>query len=254
MSRIQGLFKQKKPFIGYLTAGDGGLKQTEEMAFALIEGGVDLLELGIPFSDPIADGPVIQRASERALKEKTTPFQILDLVFSLRKKVETPIVLMTYYNPIFILGFSFLKKAKEVGVDGLIVVDLPPEEAKPYLDQMKTLNLDTIFIIAPSTPPHRILSICKVTTGFIYYACRKGTTGIKKDLPEDLADKVSSIRQKSSLPIAVGFGVSSQDGAREILKIADGFIVGSLITQAISEGKKKMEIKALIASLNASKG
>lgn len=250
MSPIRELFKQKKPYIGYLTAGDGGLQKTEEMALALIEGGVDLLELGIPFSEPIADGPVIQGAVERALQAGTTPDEILDLVTRLRLKTKTPIVIMTYFNPILAAGAPFLKEAKTAGVDGFLIVDLPPEEGEEYLSWMEEASLDTIFIIAPSTPEERIPLICSATTGFVYYACRKGTTGMKEGVPEDLPEKVGEIRLHTDLPIAVGFGISSAKTAAEILKYSDGFIVGSLLVKAAHEQTNPSEVTRLTASID----
>lgn len=239
-----------KAYIGYLTVGDGGIDHTEKMALALVEGGVDLLELGIPFSEPIADGPVIQDAVERALQAGTTPHHALELVTRLRRKTQVPIVLMTYFNPVFAKGKAFLKEAKAAGVDGMLIVDLPPEEAEEYLTWMKEANLETIFIVAPSTPEERIPTICKVSTGFIYYACRKGTTGMQKGLPEDLPEKINQIRRHTDLPIAVGFGVSSAETAREILTHADGFIVGSFLVQAAHEQTNPAELTKLAASLD----
>ncbi|MCB1075179.1 MAG: tryptophan synthase subunit alpha [Simkania sp.] len=247
---IRELFEKKKAYIGYLTAGDGGLEHTEKMALALVEGGVDLLELGIPFSEPIADGPVIQDAVERALDAGTTPHQVIELISRLRKKIAVPIVLMTYFNPIFVAGQEFLKEAKAAGVNGLLIVDLPPEEADDYLTWMKEAELETIFIVAPSTPEERIPTICRISTGFIYYACRKGTTGMKKGVPEDLPEKIAQIRRHTDLPIAVGFGVSSAEIAREILTYADGFIVGSFLVQAAHEQTNPIELTRLAASLD----
>jgi len=247
---IRELFEKTKPYIGYLTAGDGGIDHTEKMALALVEGGVDLLELGIPFSEPVADGPVIQDAVERALESGTTPFQVLELVSRLRKQTDVPIVLMTYFNPILVAGESFLKKAKAAGVNGLLIVDLPPEEAEEYLKWMREAGLETIFIVAPSTPEDRIPIICQASTGFIYYACRKGTTGMKEGVPQDLQEKINQIRRHTDLPIAVGFGVSSANIAREILKYSDGFIVGSFLVQAAHDQKNPSELTRLTASLD----
>ena len=247
---IRKLFEKKKPYIGYLTAGDGGIDHCEKMALALIEGGVDLLELGIPFSEPIADGLVIQDAVERALRAGTTPHQVLELVKSLRKKTDVPIVIMTYFNPILAGGESFLKKAKTAGVNGFLIVDLPPEEAAEYLEWMQSAGLETIFIVAPSTPEERIPFICQASTGFVYYACRKGTTGMKEGVPEDLPEKIKQIRRHTDLPIAVGFGISSAETAGEILKSSDGFIVGSFLVQAAHKQKNPSELTRLAASLD----
>lgn len=176
--KIAELFKKKKPFIGYMTAGDGGMEHSLEAALALVKGGVDLLEVGIPFSDPVADGPVIQDAMERSLKLGTTPNDVLKFVEAFRKKSDTPIVLFTYYNPILSAGADFLKKAKKCGADGMLIVDLPIEEADDYRKWTKEAGLDTVFLIAPSTPVERVQNIAMASSGFLYYVSRKGTTGV----------------------------------------------------------------------------
>ncbi len=223
MSRISKAFANKQAFIGYLTAGDA----TKDRFLSLIQMGVNILEIGIPFSDPVADGPVIQKAMQRALERGMTPTKALQLVAELRKETEAALLLFTYFNPIQKNLKRFLEEAKEAGADGVLVVDLPLEESPLYLLHCKNLNLSPIFVIAPSTPPERIRAICKVAEGFIYYACRKGTTGARSSLPDDLAQKVGQIRSHTHLPIAVGFGISSRETADEVLKIADGFVVGS---------------------------
>jgi len=223
MSRISQAFAKKQAFIGYLTAGDA----TKQRFLSLIEMGVNILEIGIPFSDPVADGPVIQRAMERSLRAGTTPTQVLHLVAELRKETEVAIVLFTYYNPIQKDLKGFLGRAKRAGADGVLIIDLPLEESAAYQLLCKTLEISSIFVIAPSTPPERMRAISDAAGGFIYYACRKGTTGARDSLPEDLAEKVSQIRTCSDLPIAVGFGISSRETADAVLKIADGFVVGS---------------------------
>ena len=230
MSRISKAFAKRDAFVGYLTAGDAGKKEF----LALLEMGVNVLEIGIPFSDPVADGPVIQKAMERSLNNGTTPEKVLHLVQDLRKETEVPLILFTYLNPIQRDLKGFLSQAKQAGVDGILVVDLPLEESAEYLEICEEVGLDPIFVIAPSTPPKRIGEIARVAKGFLYYACRKGTTGARKGLPEDLAGKIAQIRAKSALPIAVGFGISDRETGRAILKIADGFVVGSHFV----EGKK----------------
>lgn len=226
MSRISKAFANKNAFIGYLTAGDAGKKEFLE----LIDVGVNLLEIGVPFSDPVADGPVIQKAMARALKKGTTPDSVLKIVKEIRDESDVAIVIFTYLNPIKNLE-SFLQKAKRAGADGILVVDLPLEEADEYRRLCTEIGLDPIFVIAPSTPPERIEKIAEAGRGFVYYACRKGTTGARSGLPEDLRDKVAQIRKKSNLPIAVGFGISERKTADEILKIADGFVVGSYFVE-----------------------
>lgn len=230
MSRISKAFANKNAFIGYLTAGDAEKKEFLE----LIDIGVNLLEIGVPFSDPVADGPVIQKAMARALKKGTTPDSVLKIVEEIRAESDVAIVVFTYLNPIKNLE-NFLRKAKKAGADGILVVDLPLEEADEYRKLCYEIGLDPIFVIAPSTPPERIEKIAEAGRGFLYYACRKGTTGARSGLPEDLRDKVGAIRKKSNLPIAVGFGISERKTADEILKIADGFVVGSYFVEGNRE-------------------
>lgn len=227
MSRISKAFADRNAFVGYLTAGDA----TEEQFLALLNLGVNVLEVGISFSDPIADGPTIQKAMERALKAGATSEKALHLVANLRKHTDAAIVLFTYFNPIQRDLNGFLRRAKQAGADGILIVDLPLEEAGAYRALCKEIGLAPIFVIAPSTPPERIAQISQAAEGFLYYACRKGTTGARSGLPEDLAEKVAQIRRQSDLPIAVGFGISNRETANEILKIADGFVVGSYFVQ-----------------------
>lgn len=230
MSRISKAFANKDAFVGYLTAGDAGKKEF----LALLNMGVNVLEIGIPFSDPVADGPVIQKAMERALHAGTTPQKVLHLVRELRKETEAPLILFTYLNPIQRDLKGFLSQAKQAGADGILIVDLPVEEAAEYRQICTAVGLEPIFVIAPSTPPERIALIHQAAKGFLYYACRKGTTGARAGLPIDLAEKIAQIRAKSDLPIAVGFGISNRETAQAILKLADGFVVGSHFV----EGKK----------------
>ena len=249
MSRIKDAFKNKKPFIGYITAGACGHKKTVSAALAMIDGGVDILELGIPFSDPVGDGPVIQCAHQRALKNKTTPSIVLEVVKEIRKKSKAPIVLMTYYNPILQAGKSFFLKAKKVGVDGILIIDLPIEEAQDYLKNMKASKLDPIFLVTPSTKSERLKKIASSSQGFIYYASQKGTTGVKKSLPRDLAKNVKQIKKISSKPVAVGFGIGSKKDAASVLKVADAFVVGSLFVSLLDQKATQEQIKNKARSL-----
>lgn len=242
MSRLEKAFQEKKVFIAYLTVGAPSLEVTEKAALALEKGGVDILELGIPFSDPIADGPIIQSASTQALKNKTTPQDVLKVVQAIRKKSDIPLVLMSYYNPLLKGGKAYLEKAKKAGVDGFIVVDLPLEEADFYLKCMRSLKLDTIFLITPNTNPLRLEQIAKHSTGFIYYACQKGTTGLRDKLPKDVTQKIEEIKSITEKPVAVGFGIKDQKDAKEVLKKADAFIVGSAFMKHLQE---KKSLKAL---------
>ncbi len=227
MSRISKAFANKNAFVGYLTAGDAA----KEHFLALTKIGVNVLEIGIPYSDPIADGPVIQKAMDRALQRGMTPEETLHLVAELREETEAALILFTYFNPIQRNLEPFLRKAKKAGADGILVVDLPLEEASVYCALCKEIGLAPIFVVAPSTPPERIAQISRAAEGFLYYACRKGTTGVRLDLPEDLEEKVAQIRRYTGLPIAVGFGISNRETANEVLKIADGFVIGSYFVQ-----------------------
>ncbi|MCY3974020.1 MAG: tryptophan synthase subunit alpha [Simkaniaceae bacterium] len=247
---IREAFTKGKRYIGYLTAGDGGVTRSKEMALAMIDGGVDLLEIGLPFSEPVADGPVIRGAVERALKAGTSPGDVLVVADEIRKVSTVPILIMTYYNPILSGGLAFLREAKRVGVNGLLIVDLPPEEAGEYLSLMKEVRLETVFLVAPSTPPERVPLICRVSSGFVYYACRKGTTGMRKGYSDDLSEKVAMIRSHTDLPVAVGFGVASADTAEKILRSADGFIVGSLFVDTAHRAKDPVELTRVVASLD----
>ena len=237
MSVIGKIFETKKPFVGYITVGDGGLERSLEAALALVEGGVDILEIGLPFSDPIADGPVIQEAMERALKRGTTFETLINFVKRFRQISAVPLVLFSYYNPILKGGKKALEEAKQAGVDGVLIVDLPIEEGEAFQKEAKEVGLDTIFLISPSTPEERIAKIAAVSSGFLYYVCRKGTTGVQRGLPEDLEEKVKLIKSHSSLPLVVGFGISNQEMAQKVAQMADGYVVGSALVDAIGKGK-----------------
>jgi tryptophan synthase alpha chain len=219
-------------YIGYLCADEG----IDEMALALVKGGVDYLEIGIPFSDPIADGPVIQEASSKALLRGMTPRKVLEIVRKIRQKTSVPILLFTYLNPLLSAGDSYLEEAFLAGVTGILVVDLPFESSEEHLKKCRKIGLDTVFVIAPSTSDERMEKIAKASTGFIYYACRKGTTGVRTGLPEDLERNIARLRKVSSLPIAVGFGIGSREDAESVLKVADAVVVGSKFVRAVLDG------------------
>ena len=227
MSRISQAFAKNRAFVGYLTAGDA----SKERFLSLLPMGVNILEVGIPFSDPVADGPIIQQAMERSQQKGTTSETVLRLVEELRQETDIAIILFTYFNPIQKDLEGFLKKAKHAGADGILIVDLPLEESLLYRSLCKQLGLSPIFVIAPSTPLERIRAIGKIAEGFLYYACSKGTTGARHALPEDLEEKIQQIRSISDLPIAVGFGVADRQSANAILTIADGFVVGSHLVE-----------------------
>ncbi len=249
MNRIDKKFKQlkknkQKAFIAFLTSGFPDLKTTQSLAIKFEQLGVDILELGIPFSDPIADGPIIQAASNYALKNKVTLKSILKLVKDLRKKTEIPLVLMGYYNPIFTYGSEkFIKEAEAAGVDGIIVPDLPPEEGLELRQACLKNGIADILLIAPTTSLKRIKIISRISHGFIYYISLTGITGIRKKLPQEIYKKVQQLKRFSQKPICVGFGISNAKQAGEIARQSDGVIVGSAIVKIINDNladKKKI--------------
>ncbi len=220
----------------YLCAGDPTPELTAKLLLTLETAGADLIELGVPFSDPIADGPTVQRASERALAHSISLQQILEIVRSLRDQTEIPIALMSYYNPIFRMGEeAFCKAAQAAGVDGLIVPDLPPEQAQPLLEAAPKYNLATIFLVAPTSPPERMQLIASVSTGFIYCVSVTGVTGARATLSDEIAPMITELRKHTDKPISVGFGVSTSEQAKQVADIADGVIVGSAIINVIEE-------------------
>ncbi len=247
ISRIEKLFtNQQKACIAYLTAGDGGIQHTLDAAMALIDGGANLLEIGIPFSDPVADGPVIQRASQRAISAGTTLKDVLWLVKEIRQVSDIPLVLFSYLNPILAGSQSdFFSEAKNAGVDGLLLVDCPIEESTFIRDACMTNQMDLIYVIAPSTPMSRIQYINEHGKGFLYYACRKGTTGVRDGLPDGFQEKLASIKAILNLPIVVGFGISNNEMAKEVCKIADGVVVGSLFVKALEDGLPLVSLSKL---------
>lgn len=234
MNRIENIFAKGKAYIGYLTAGDGGIENTFRYAMALIKGGVNILEIGIPFSDPVADGPVIQRAAERALQNGFKTEKILTLIKNIRDQSDIPIILFSYLNPILALEKkNFLKQAKAAGADGLLIVDCPIEQSENIHQSCLQHQLMPIYLLAPTTCNERIAKINEKGQGFLYYASRKGTTGIKNDLPENFIEKISHIKKYVNLPVVVGFGVSKSETVKTILNYADGVVIGSLFVQAI---------------------
>lgn len=240
MSRIQSTFavlKQhnKKALIPYITAGDPHPKHTVKLMHALVKSGADMIELGVPFSDPMADGPVIQRASERALLHKVGLRHVLEMVQEFRKTdPETPVILMGYANPIEAMGAdSFAKRASDAGVDGVLTVDYPPEESAHFIKSLQAHNVDSIFLLSPTTEPARINLIVNQASGFLYYVSLKGVTGAANLDIENVTERVAEIRTLTNLPIGVGFGVRDAETARSVAKIADAVVVGSRMVQTI---------------------
>jgi tryptophan synthase alpha chain len=225
----------KKGFIVYIGAGDPNLEATRELALAFDKAGVDVLELGVPFSDPLADGLVNQLAAQRGLESGTTPPRVLATVAAIRKSSEIPIILYIYYNLIHRVGLaSFIRDAAEAGVDGLLVLDLPPEESVNYEALMSQAGLCNIYLVAPTTPEDRIEFIVKRGSGFIYYISREGVTGMQKQVASNLAQQIAKIRAHTKLPIAVGFGVSTPEQAKAAAAAADAVVVGSAVVNQIA--------------------
>jgi tryptophan synthase alpha chain len=226
---------RRKALIPYITAGDPHPSATVPMLHALAKAGADIIEIGVPFSDPMADGPTIQRACERALKHRTGLWQILDLVAEFRRKDrKTPIVLMGYLNPIETRGVkAFAKRAKEVGVDGVLIVDLAVEEAAEYEPVLREAGLDLIFLLAPTSPTPRIEAIARHASGYLYYVSLKGVTGAATLDTADVSRKLAHIRRHTTLPIAVGFGIRDAATAKAVGALADGIIVGTALVSEI---------------------
>ncbi|MEE0965697.1 MAG: tryptophan synthase subunit alpha [Bacilli bacterium] len=237
MSRIKEAFENKKAFIGFLTAGDPSLEKTEEFIIEMEKAGASLIEIGIPFSDPIAEGPVIQDANVRALSVQggCTTDDVFKMIERVRKHVKVPLVFLTYLNPVFKYGYdTFCKRCKEVGVDGFIIPDMPFEEKSELLPIAKQYDLDLITLVAP-TSKDRIQMITKEATGYIYLVSSMGVTGVRNEISTEIEEIVQSIRAVSHTPIAVGFGISTPEQASQYSQMSDGVIVGSAIVKIIAQ-------------------
>ncbi len=235
MSRISKAFKSGKAFIAFITCGDPDLETTYQAVLEAIDNGADLIELGIPFSDPTAEGPVIQAASLRALKAGVTTDKIFDLVVRLRQKTDVPLVFMTYANKVFSYGAQcFIETCKRIGIDGLILPDLPFEEKEEFLPLCQKYHIDLISLIAP-TSANRIAMIAKEASGFIYIVSSLGVTGIRNEIKTDLKAIIDVVRQNTQIPCAIGFGISTPQQACDMSKLADGVIVGSAIVKILEQ-------------------
>jgi tryptophan synthase alpha chain len=246
MSRIQTVFaslkaNHKKALIPYITAGDPHPKYTVAMLHAIVKSGADMIELGIPFSDPMADGPVIQRASERALVHKVGLTKVLELVAEFRQiDTKTPIILMGYANPIEAMGVeNFTQLAKKSGVDGVLTVDYPPEECKTFIAALQANDIDSIFLLSPTSDANRVNLIVNQASGFLYYVSLKGVTGAGNLDVEQVRTRVAEIRTKTNLPIGVGFGVKDAATAKLVAKFADAVVVGSRMVQTIEQSTEE---------------
>ena len=241
MNRIDQRFADlraagQKGFVAYIGAGDPNLEATENIAVALDAAGVDVLELGVPFSDPLADGLVNQLAAQRGLASGTTPAKLLDSVANIRKRSQVPIVLYIYYNLIHRHGLAeFINVAAEAGVDGMLALDLPPEEADEYETLMRDAGLCSIWLVAPTTPEERIAAITARGNGFIYYISREGVTGMQQNVAANMEEATAVIRKHTKLPIAVGFGISNPEQAHQVAACSDAVVVGSAIVNQIAE-------------------
>lgn len=259
MSRIGQTFsalkaQNKKALVPFITAGDPGKGLTVPLMRALVEAGADIIELGVPFSDPMADGPVIQRASERALANKVGLKDVLGMVAEFRKSNDTtPVVLMGYANPVEHMGYeTFAKAAKQAGVDGVLTVDIPPEESYGVADVFKAHGLDPIFLLSPTTPEARVEQVAKVAGGFIYYVSLKGVTGAGHLDVEEVARKIAMIRLHCNLPVGVGFGIRDAETAQRMAGFADAVVVGSRIVNEIESSSVNDvvdRLKALVQDL-----
>jgi tryptophan synthase alpha chain len=229
----------KKGFIPFITAGDPDLATTQELLIVLANSGATLIELGVPFSDPMADGPVIQRASERALKHGFNLQEVLDTVARARKQVDTPIILFSYYNPLFQFGLKRLAKAaKDAGLDGVLVTDLTPEESSEFEAELRANELDMIFLVAPTSTDERLKLVAQHASGFIYAVSRAGVTGARDTVSVEAEKLVNRMRRFSQLPIAVGFGISNVDQVRDVHRYADAVVVGSAIVAEMERLQK----------------
>jgi tryptophan synthase alpha chain len=248
MKRIDETFqslkaKGEKALITYITAGDPDIKTTESLLYCLASQGADIIELGVPFSDPMADGITIQHAFERALQNPFSMELIFNLVRTVRKKISTPIILFGYYNPFYQYGLKKLcADAREAGVDGLLIVDLPPEEAQSLKTETAACGLDLVFLLAPTSTEDRIKQVATIASGFIYYVSVTGVTGARERLAEMIDKNVSLIKRYTSLPIGVGFGISKPDHIRAMLPYVDAVIVGSAIIKVLEEHRGTPEL------------
>ncbi|WP_445157918.1 tryptophan synthase subunit alpha [Halomonas sp. E14] len=251
MNRIDQRFAElkaqgRRALIPYLTAGDPAPQYTVGFLHALVEAGADVLELGVPFSDPMADGPVIQKACERALKHDVRLTHLFEMVREFRRQdSETPIVLMGYLNPVERIGFeAFAEQAASAGVDGVLTVDMPPEEADEFGPLLRRHGLASIFLVAPTTSQERAATICAHGEGYLYYVALKGVTGAATLNAEDVAEHLAPLRELTTLPLCVGFGIRDGASAAEVGKVADGVIVGSALVSRIAENAERPEVIA----------
>jgi tryptophan synthase alpha chain len=247
-------FRTKPSLVAYLTCGDPDLHTSREVALAAIQAGAKVIELGVPFSDPVADGPVIQRASERALRNGISLEQVLKLAKKIREESDAGLIVFSYLNPVLRMGLQqFVEHAADAGIDGALITDLPVEEANEYLKLMRKWDLATVFLAAPTSTDDRLKRIAEASTGFVYAISRTGTTGARKDLTEDAQKLVKRLRKFTDLPIAVGFGIASPEHFAAVGEFAEAAAVGSAIVQTIEQnpGKEAQAVAEFIKQLSA---
>ena len=239
MSRLDATFARlrargERALVPYFTAGDPSLADTRRLVVEAARRGADLIELGVPFSDPLADGPVIQRAGARALAAGATLPRVLEMVSEVRREVDVPVVLFTYYNPVLAFGLkAFARTAVDAGADGTIVVDMPPEESEPLAGEAAAAGLDLVYMLAPTSTPPRVRLITKKSRGFIYVVSLTGVTGERQELPADMAAQIGAIRRVTAMPVCVGFGISTPAQVAAVGRVADGAAVGSAIVRLV---------------------
>ena len=254
MNRIDQRFAQlraanQKGFVVYIGAGDPTLEATRQLALAFDQAGVDVLELGVPFSDPLADGLVNQLAAQRGLESGTTPAKLLETIAAIRRESQIPIVLYVYFNILHKRGLKqFIADCAQAGVDGLLVLDLPPEESDNYEALMRAAGLCNIYLVAPTTPEDRIALIVKRATGFIYYVSREGVTGMQAKVSDTIAERTRQIRAHTALPIAVGFGISNPEQARAVAQHAEAIVVGSAVVNQIAEHGHSADLVPVVSA------
>lgn len=254
MSRISKKFKEAQKRKGkllatFITAGDPSESMTEKLILAMEKGGADIIELGVPFSDPMADGPVIQKASERALAKGMTLKKVLQIVRNVRKKTQIPILLMGYYNPILAHGLRrYAADASKAGVDATLVVDLPPEESSDLDRELKKVGLDLIYLLAPTSDLERIRQVGSRARGFIYFVSITGITGARLKSEKEIQKKVTQIRTQTKVPIAIGFGITNADQAKKMSKIGDGIVIGSALVSLIQKNATSKQLPAKVES------
>ena len=252
MSRIADLFartraERRPALIAYLTAGDPDPSRTADLVLAMERGGADLIELGVPFSDPVADGPVIQRAADRALRAGTTLHRVLDMAREIRTRSDVPLLLFTYLNPAIRYGFQQLANdAAAAGIDGCLLTDLSVEEAAPFVEACRSASLDTVFLAAPTSTDRRLKLVAEYSSGFIYLVSRTGVTGEQQTVSGQAGELVERTRALTSLPLAVGFGISNAAQVAEVGAIADGVVVGSAIVRAIESAGNRPDLEARV--------